>query len=89
MLREGLGHVLRPGLRRLKTSPGDRVSILPISDSTGVTAKHLQWPFDQARLSLGGFISVSNIATHDELEVSLESGVLLLVIEHDGTILEA
>ncbi len=89
VLREGLGHVLRPGFHRLKTSPGDRVSLLPISDSAGVTATHVQWPFDQARLALGGFVSVSNIALGGELEVSLESGALLVVIEHDRTILEA
>lgn len=89
VLREGLGHVLRPGSHRLETTTGDRVSLLPIVESTGVTASRLQWPFDQRVMSLTGFVSVSNIALGDEVVVSLESGALLVVIEHDGTILEA
>jgi thiamine pyrophosphokinase len=89
VLREGLGYVLRSGSHRLETAVGDRLSLVPIVDSTGVTASNVQWPFDQANMSLTGFVSVSNVALDNEVEISLESGALLVVIEHDGTILEA
>lgn len=89
VLRTGLGYVLRSGSHRLETTTGDRISLLPIVESTGVSASNVQWPFDQAVMSLTGFVSVSNVALSNEVEVGLESGALLVVVEHDGTILEA
>lgn len=70
--------------RRLRTTPGATVSLLPVFGAAeGVTTDGLRWALNSARLEPGSTHGVSNEALADEVEVSLASGTLLVVLPAD------
>lgn len=81
VLRDGMGHILRAGEHSLATTAGLRISLLPLGVADGVTARGLTWSIQNQTMSLGGFVSLSNVATGATVEVSIQSGVILAVLE--------
>jgi thiamine pyrophosphokinase len=84
-VRDGLGHVLGPGTHRIPTIPGRRISFLPLIEVSSLTVTGVRWPLQAADLSIGNFISISNLAEEPICDIQFESGHLLVLqeIPHD------
>lgn len=57
------------------------VSAIPVTpETTGLTYQGLAYPLKDARLSLGSTLGVSNLICKFPVKISLESGILLVII---------
>jgi thiamine pyrophosphokinase len=63
---------------KLRTTPGDTVSLIPLATTTGITLKGLAYPLDNATLHLGSSRGVSNEAVGHTASVQIQSGTLLV-----------
>ena len=66
---------------RFHSEIGSIVTILPIGDTTGVTATGLRWPLDDSDLERGTTLGLSNISTAPAVSVSVQTGALLIIVE--------
>lgn len=65
----------------VQTFPGQGLSILPIgAPAIGVTTKGLKWEMKKATLD-HQFLSISNVCLGNQVEIDLDSGMLLLVLK--------
>lgn len=72
-----------PGRTTIEGQPGDLLSLLPLTgDATGIWTRGLYYPLNGETLRFGKPRGVSNALTEKEAEVSLESGMLLVI--HTG-----
>ncbi|MDP9379441.1 MAG: thiamine diphosphokinase [Chloroflexota bacterium] len=71
---------------RLRTEPGETVSLLPVAGPVaGVATTGLYYPLSGATLETGPALGISNVATGLQIEVRHSSGFLLLTrIFKDG-----
>jgi len=83
VIRHGLAFIQRPGSVAYGAYAGQTVSLIPVLPARGVTTRGLAWELEGADLSLGGRVSLSNVAQGDRFEVALVDGVLLVVQEYD------
>ena len=65
-------------------SIGDTVTLLPIGDSGGITTTGLRWLLDDATLTTGTSMGVSNEAISDHVTVEVQKGSLLVI--HEGPV---
>lgn len=80
--QRGLGWVVRPGDSiRVATSPGQRVSLMPLGFTSGVELTGVEWPLDTVELSMGHLVSVSNRAVADMVQVKIAEGYAWLYLE--------
>jgi thiamine pyrophosphokinase len=57
------------------------VSAIPVTpETTGLTYQGLAYPLKDARLTLGSTLGVSNLISKFPVKISLESGILLVII---------
>ncbi len=83
-LERGIAHILKgPITRTIPSSPGKRVSLLPLETVSNASLSGVQWSFKGETLSVRGFTSISNMATESELRVSLEDGSAYLFVESE------
>lgn len=69
------------GQMALSGSPGDRLSILPLSETvSGVTLDGLAYPLWRALLPLGTSHGISNVFTGDTARICIEKGTLLITV---------
>ncbi len=69
-----------PGRTHISGKTGDLLSLFPLTaEATGIETHHLYYPLHEGSLAFGKPRGVSNVLTHDEAEVSLASGMLLLI----------
>lgn len=66
-------------------SIGDTITLLPIGDAGGVTTTGLRWPLDDATLTTGTSMGVSNEAISDHVAVEVRKGSILVI--HEGEVL--
>ena len=82
-LAEGdqLARVLRGGERLTLTGPpGSLVSAIPLSARvTGITYRGLEYPLEEATLTLGSTRGVSNVIRRSPATIRIRSGLLLVV----------
>ena len=79
LVGDALVHVIR-GTRRLRGTPGDVVTLLPLGGSAeGVTTEGLEYPLSGETLEPGSSRGVSNVFTAAGVRVTVERGVLLAV----------
>jgi thiamine pyrophosphokinase len=64
---------------------GTTVSIIPVTDATGVTTDGMEWSLDDASLTRGESTGLSNTSTRPEITVAVASGVLVVVVEGPTT----
>jgi thiamine pyrophosphokinase len=76
-----IGWILRgPGSTTISGQKGDLLSLLPLSgDAIGIHTVGLYYPLDSETLYFGKPRGVSNVLTSESAEVSLQSGMLLVV----------
>jgi len=66
----------------LSVLPKATVSLFPVSRRvTGVNTKGLKYPLRNGNLYLGQTLTLSNIAVSREIEITVEKGILLVLIE--------
>ncbi len=64
----------------LSCKVGETLSLIPVGgEAKGITTFGLKWELNKATLSKT-FVSISNITTHDRVEITCESGDLLLCL---------
>lgn len=81
-LRRGVAWVLRDGESlAVQAEPGSRVSLIPIQPCEPVHLTGVRWPVEGVGMVPGAFLSVSNVATEDEVRASIGSGAALLFVE--------
>lgn len=82
-LAEGnqLAQVLRSGeTLALQAAPGSTVSAIPLSAAvTGITYTGLEYPLDDATLTIGSTRGVSNVVASTPATITIRDGVLLVV----------
>ncbi len=82
-LRRGIMHLIRPGSTyTAATSPGRRISLLPIIPSTGVHLAGVEWPIADAEMAMNRVVSISNRAVREAVSVYISEGLMLLFVEH-------
>jgi thiamine pyrophosphokinase len=80
----GTMFVVEDGSRTVRGVPGDSVSVFPLAGpATGVTLEGMSYPLTDAVLEPGDTLGFHNELVGGEARVSVESGVLLVVREHD------
>lgn len=76
-------HLIRPGSTYMAaTSPGRRISLLPIIPSIGVHLAGVEWPIADAEMAMNRVVSISNRAVGEEVSVNISEGLMLLFVEH-------
>ncbi len=75
-------YIIRSGeTLELSGQSGDTVSAIPLSEAAhGITYKGLQWPLEDATLAFGSPKGVSNRLANTTAQVSVESGILLVIM---------
>lgn len=67
------------GELRLRTTPGEIVSLLPVGgEAKGVSTEGLYYPLSDATLQTGPALGVSNVAEGEEIRVRVATGHVLL-----------
>ncbi|MFN8464657.1 MAG: thiamine diphosphokinase [Caldilineaceae bacterium] len=76
-----LAQVLRSGeTLALQAAPGSTVSAIPLSAAvTGITYTGLEYPLDDATLTIGSTRGVSNVVASAPATITIRDGVLLVV----------
>ena len=67
----------------LQEPPGSIVSLVPLFDCYGVTTKYLEYPLQDAELFVGKGLGVSNVITRSNALISIEDGLLLVIVAKD------
>lgn len=67
----------------LNERPGATVSLIPLCDCYGVTTRGLEYPLDGAALYMGKGLGVSNIVAESAAVVSVQEGILLVIVAKD------
>ena len=84
-LERGIAHVLKGPVRRtFRTTPGQRVSMLPLETAHKASLSGVEWSFADETLSVRGFTSISNRATAFEVTVAFEEGSAYLFVESES-----
>ena len=80
--RKGIGYIVKPEFPRiLPTSPGRRVSLLPLEICHGASLQGVRWDLTDSALGPRGSKSISNAATGAEIRAQISSGAALLFVE--------
>lgn len=70
----------------LAGNPGDRLSILPISEKvSGLTLEGLVYPLLDATLSIGTSQGISNVFSRDTARIVLDKGMVLVTVTREKT----
>ena len=76
-------HSLRPTEIEICGQPGDTVSLIPLGgDARGVRTQGLEYPLHAETLFFGATRGVSNVLLDKAATISLQTGILLIVIIH-------
>jgi thiamine pyrophosphokinase len=67
---------------KIETEAGDRISLIPLDRCVGVTTTNLKYRLNDDDLELGVREGISNIATGNEVKISVRKGTLLLYKFH-------
>lgn len=72
--------LLHSGTHTIEGSPGDTLSLIPLGGAVeGVSTDGLYYPLRDETLAFGPARGVSNVMQHDQAQVSLREGVLLVI----------
>jgi len=64
-------------------APGSFVSLIPLTDCYGVTTENLEYPLENATMTVGKGLGVSNIMAKHDASVSVKDGLLLVIVAKD------
>jgi thiamine pyrophosphokinase len=65
-------------------SKGDTVSLIPLTTTVnGITTAGLEYPLENAKMTIGASLGVSNVMTEDIAKVSVSDGILMVIKSKD------
>ena len=68
----------------LKGKPGDLLSIIPVTEKvTGLTLKGLEYPLENAGISMGSSMGISNCFADDQAQIKIKTGIILVTKSRD------
>jgi len=67
------------GSHKLKTFPGETISIYGFDSRTKIFSKGLKYPLNKIALPFGHKESTSNIALHDHIELKVTGGIIFII----------
>ena len=68
----------------LTGNKGDLLSVIPLSDKiTGLTLKGLEYPLENASISMGSSLGISNYFSQTNVTISIATGMLLVTKSRD------
>ena len=80
--RRGIGWIVKKGAAAtVAAKPGQRVSLMPITECTGVVFAGVRWPLEGTVLAPAGAVSVSNQAVGAEVRAEVGEGAAMLFVE--------
>jgi thiamine pyrophosphokinase len=69
---------------KLKGEKGALLSVIPVSENvTGLTLKGLEYPLENASISMGASLGISNYFRNTSATISIATGVLLVIKSRD------
>lgn len=68
----------------MKTTKGEKISLIPLEQCTGITTQHLRYPLHADTLELGIREGISNEATGGSVTITVQKGTLLLYRFYHG-----
>lgn len=72
-------YVLKNNTINLKTKINTTISIIPLTDIKNIKSSGLKWEYNNNNLSLGFVNGISNLSTKEDIFISVESGIVLIV----------
>ncbi len=76
-----------PGALRVTDAAGSTLSVIPLSaEVTGITYRGLEYPLEGATLGFGSTRGISNVVVDADASVSVESGLLLVIVGLDAAL---
>jgi len=67
------------GTHKLKTIPGETISIYGFDSRTKISSKGLKYPLNKIALPFGHKESTSNIALHNQIELKVTGGIIFVI----------
>ncbi|MCL2343579.1 MAG: thiamine diphosphokinase [Firmicutes bacterium] len=77
------GGVPDRGTLTVSGSVGSLLSVVPLSNCSGVTLRGFQYPLNSAELKLGVARGVSNVITENPAEIRVKHGLILVIAARD------
>lgn len=72
-------YVLKNNTINLKTKINTTISIIPLTDIKNIKSSGLKWEYNNNNLSLGFVNGISNLSTKENVLISVESGIILII----------
>ena len=72
-------YVLKNNTINLKTKINTTISIISLTDIKNIKSSGLKWEYNNNNLSLGFVNGISNLSTKENVLISVESGIILIV----------
>lgn len=72
-------YVLKNNTINLKTKINTTISIIPLTDIRNIKSSGLKWEYNNNNLNLGFVNGISNLSTKEDIFISVESGIVLIV----------
>lgn len=72
-------YVLKNNTINLKTKINTTISIIPLTDIKNIKSSGLKWEYNNSNLSLGFVNGISNLSIKENVLISVESGIVLIV----------
>ena len=72
-------YVLKNNIINLKTKMNTTISIIPLTDVKNIKSSGLKWEYNNNNLKLGFVNGISNLSTKENVLISVESGIVLIV----------
>ena len=67
------------GTHKLKTIPGETISVYGFDSRTKISSKGLKYPLNKTALHFGHKESTSNIALRDQIELKVTGGIIFVI----------
>lgn len=72
-------YVLKNNTINLKTKINTTISIISLTDIKNIKSSGLKWEYNNNNLSLGFVNGISNLSTKENVLISVESGIILII----------
>ena len=68
----------------INTHRGQTVSLIPLTTTAeGVTTVNLEYALNDATMTIGSTLGISNVATEDNISISVKKGILIVFLSQD------
>ena len=72
-------YILKNNTINLKTKMNTTISVIPLTDVKNIKSSGLKWEYNNNNLKLGFVNGISNLSTKENVLISVENGIVLIV----------